>query len=234
MKYNIYCDESCHLKNDISSVMILGAISCPKEQKKRIFDNIREIKLKYGLDSRFEIKWTKVSDSKIDFYLELLAYFWNNTDLCYRGLVATGKDRLDHEKYNKGDNDLWYYKMYFLMLDPIINPANEYQILVDIKDTKGGKRVEKLKEVLCNNKYDFRQEVIQQIVQINSKESEILQLADLINGAIAFYYRQLGVEPSANQGKVSFVEELQKKCNLDRNTARNEQKFNLFIWQPRM
>lgn len=44
--------------------MILGAISCPKEQKRRIFDNIREIKLKYGLDSRFEIKWTKVSDSK--------------------------------------------------------------------------------------------------------------------------------------------------------------------------
>lgn len=234
MKYNVYCDESCHLMHDASPVMILGAVSCPREQKKKIFDDIRAIKIKHGLDSRFEIKWTKVSASKIDFYLELLTYFWDNPNLCYRGLVATGKDHLDHEKYNDGDNDLWYYKMYFLMLDPIVNPLNEYQILVDIKDTRGGMRVKKLREVLCNNKYDFRQEVIKQIVQINSKESEILQLADLINGALGFYHRQLDKDPDANEGKVFMVRELQKKCNLDKNTARDEQKFNLFIWRPRV
>ena len=234
MKYNVYCDESCHLKNDSSSVMILGAVSCPKEQKKKIFDDIRALKIKHRLNSRFEIKWTKVSASKINFYLELLEYFWGNPYLFYRGLVATGKEYLDHEKYNDGDDELWYYKMYFLMLDPIINPLNEYQILVDIKDTKGGKRIKKLKEVLCNNKYDFRQEVIKQIVQINSKESEILQLADLINGAIGFYHRQLDKEPDANEGKVLMVRELQKKCKLDKNTLRSEQKFNLFIWQPRV
>lgn len=233
MNYNVYCDESCHLQNDTSPVMILGAVLCPKEEKKKVFDDIRKIKMKHGLDSRFEIKWTKVSASKIDFYVELLTYFWNNPNLCYRGLVATGKKRLNHEKYNEGDNDLWYYKMYFLMLDPIVNPSNEYQILVDIKDTRGGKRVKKLREVLCNNKYDFKQEVIKQIVQINSKESEILQLADLINGALGFYHRQLDKEPDANKGKVLMVRELQKKCNLDKNTARSQHKFNLFIWQPR-
>ena len=234
MKYNVYCDESCHLKNDASSVMILGAVSCPGEEKKKIFDDIRTIKMKYGLSSRFEIKWTKVSVSKIDFYLELLKYFWDNPHLYYRGLVATGKEYLNHDKYNNGEYDLWYYKMYFLMLDQIVNPLNEYQILVDIKDTKGGKRIKKLREVLCNNKYDFKQEVIKQIVQINSKESEILQLADLINGALGFYHRQLDKEMDANEGKVLMVRELQKKCNLDRKTDKNEQKFNLLIWQPRV
>ena len=119
------------------------------------------------------------------------------------------------------------------MLDPIINPLNEYQILVDIKDTKGGKRVIKLREVLCNNKYDFKREVIKQIAQINSRESEILQLADLINGAIGFYHRKLAEKPDANEGKVLLVQELQKRCNLNKNTARCEQKFNLFIWKPR-
>ena len=234
MKYNVYCDESCHLRNDASSVMILGAVSCPREQKKKIFDDIRTIKVKHGLDSRFEIKWTKVSASKIDFYLELLSYFWDYPDLHYRGLVATGKNHLNHERFNDGDNDLWYYKMYFLMLDPIIDPLHEYQILVDINDTRGGKRLKKLREILCNNKYDFKQEVIKQIVQINSKESEILQLADLLNGALGFYHRQLDREQDANEGKVLMVRELQKKCNLNKNTARSEQKFNLFIWQPQI
>lgn len=214
-------------------MMILGAMYCLAENKKEIFAEIRNIKKKYDISSYFEIKWTKVSTSKIDFYMELLEYFWNNPDLHYRGLVARGKQHLDHEKFNDGDYDLWYYKMYYRMLDPVISPNKRYHIMVDIKDTRGGKRVEKLREVLCNNIYDFKQEVIDQIGQINSRESEILQLADLLNGALAFYHRGLMDRPVANQGKVDFVKALQKHVVLDENTRYGEQKFNLFIWEPK-
>ena len=233
MKYKIYCDESCHLQNDNSDVMILGAMYCPEGKKKEIYHDIRKIKEKYKLNSRLEIKWTKVSMSKIDFYLELLDYFWDNDCLSYRGLVATGKDKLNHKKYNSGDYDLWYYKMYFLLLNPIIEPENEYHILIDIKDTRGGRRISKLREVLCNNKYDFKREVINQIVQIDSSESEILQLADLINGALSFHYRKLYENVNANEGKLMFVKKLQEKQDLELNTVRDERKFNLFIWRPR-
>ena len=37
MQYNIYCDESCHLQNDKSNVMVLGAIWCAKEKKQEIY-----------------------------------------------------------------------------------------------------------------------------------------------------------------------------------------------------
>ena len=232
-RYNVYCDESCHLEKDSSPVMILGAMYCPEESKKQIYEEIRSIKTKHNISTFFEIKWTKVSESKIDFYLELLHYFWDNQDLLYRGLVASGKQSLDHDKYNGGDYDLWYYKMYYCMLDPVISPNKKYHIMVDIKDTRGGKRVAKLREVLCNNIYDFKKEVIDQIGQINSKESEILQLADLINGALAFYHRGLVENPDSNQGKIRFVKELQKHVDLDNNTKYGEQKFNLFIWEPK-
>ncbi len=233
MLYTVFCDESCHLQKDSSSIMVLGAMYCSSAKRKRIYSDIRMIKEKYGLNSHFEIKWTKVSESKIDFYLELLDYFWDEDDLHYRGLVATGKDKLDHMKYNNDDYDLWYYKMYFRTLDPIIRQENEYHILVDIKDTKGGKRIQKLKEVMCNNIYDFNGEVISHIGQINSMESEILQLVDLLNGALAYHYRKLENGENANKGKSEFVKELQKKQNIDIPTARDESKFNLFIWEPR-
>lgn len=232
-RYNVYCDESCHLEKDTSPIMILGAMYCQEERKKEIYDEIRAIKTKHNISSFFEIKWTKVSESKIDFYLELLDYFWNNQDLLYRGLVASGKQLLDHDKYNGGDYDLWYYKMYYRMLDPVILPNDKYHIMVDIKDTRGGKRVAKLREVLCNNIYDFKKEVIDQIGQINSKESEILQLADLINGALAFYHRGLADNADSNQGKVKFVRALQRHADLDNNTKYGERKFNLFIWAPK-
>ena len=119
------------------------------------------------------------------------------------------------------------------MLDPVISPNKKYHIMVDIKDTRGGRRVAKLREVLCNNIYDFKKEVIDQIGQINSKESEILQLADLINGAIAFYHRGLIDDPDSNPGKVKFVKALQKHVDLDNNTKYGERKFNLFIWGPK-
>lgn len=233
MLYTVFCDESCHLQKDRSPVMVLGAMYCPDEKKKEIYSNIRTIKEKNGLNSHFEIKWTKVSESKIAFYLELLDYFWKSDDLHYRGLVATGKDRLNHVRYNDGDYDLWYYKMYFRMLDPIVQQENEYHIFVDIKDTKGGKRIQKLKEVMCNNIYDFNGEVITHIGQINSRESEILQLADLFNGALAYHYRKLESEGMANKGKIEFIESLQRKQNIDTKTSRYAQKFNLFIWEPR-
>ena len=101
--------------------MVLGAMYCLSEKRKQIYSDIRAIKEKHGLNSHFEIKWTKVSKSKIEFYLELLDYFWTNSDLHYRGLVATGKDKLNHTKYNNDDYDLWYYKMYFRTLDPIFD-----------------------------------------------------------------------------------------------------------------
>ena len=56
----------------------------------------------------------------------------------------------------------------------MIGYSEEYRIFIDIKDTCGGTKVKKLQEVLCNNKYDFKHEVIRDIQQIKSNESEIL------------------------------------------------------------
>ena len=46
-------------------------------------------------------------------------------DVVYICLLYTSKDKLDHTKYNNDDYDLWYYKMYFRTLDPIIREENE-------------------------------------------------------------------------------------------------------------
>jgi len=234
MLYNVYCDESCHLEHDDSNIMVLGAMYCSKELKARIFTDIRNIKLRYGLSSHFEIKWTKVSQSKIDFYIALLDYYWNSVGLKYRCLVVINKDLLDHDAYNDGDYDLWYYKMYYYLINGMISSDNTYHIMVDIKDTHGGGRVEKLREVLCNGRHDFDQLKISAINQINSKESEILQLADLINGAIGFHHRGLDEIDGANKGKIEFVNKLMELQQIDKSTSGSrDSKFDLFIWQPR-
>lgn len=230
----IYCDESCHLENDDSEVMVLGGIMIDKSNKNKFYDEIRSIKKKHGMSSWNEIKWTKVSNSKIDFYIEIIDYFFSN-DISFRALVAKNKKNLDHERYSNGDYDLWYYKMYFRLIDPILEWGNQYKIFIDIKDTNGGHRVEKLREVLCNNMYDYNGNVLKDIKQIVSNHSEVLQICDLLMGCISYYHRGLYNEAS-DSGKNKLISHLIKnhKKNLDKSTYtfQFEKKFNLFIWQP--
>lgn len=81
---NIYCDESCHLQFDNSDIMLMGGLSCPKEKVRLISQEIRKLKVSHGLNENFEIKWTKVSNGQLSFYLDLLDLFFNTSYLGFR------------------------------------------------------------------------------------------------------------------------------------------------------
>ena len=74
--YNVYCDESCHLEHDNQKAMVLGGIWCPTDKVKEISVRIREIKKRHHLKSDFEVKWTKVSPAKQQFYLDIAGLFF--------------------------------------------------------------------------------------------------------------------------------------------------------------
>lgn len=227
---NIYCDESCHLENDQQKVMVLGAVWCPYENKDEIFKRIREIKVKHGLKKDFEIKWTKVSKSKVKFYLELVDYFFDDDDLHFRALVVPDKSILKHKELEQ-DHDTWYYKMYFSMLKVLIDPHAKNRIFLDIKDTSSAVKTKKLHDVLCNEKYDFDKQIIEKIQTVRSHEVEILQLADLLIGAISYINREL----KGNEGKLQIIQRIKDRSHysLTRTTYLKENKFNILIWQPK-
>lgn len=230
---NIYCDESCHLEanDEMQKSMVLGAVWCIAEERKKIYEDIRSIKIKHSFSKDFEIKWTKVSPKKIDFYLELIEYFFSNENLNFRGLVIPDKTILNHETFGQTHDD-WYYKMYFGMILTILRPNKyNYNIFIDIKDTKGGPKVSRLHDMLSNKIYDFEKEIIKSIEQVHSHEVEILQLTDLFIGALSYLFR--GLETSS--AKMEIIKKIKEKSgySLKKNTLPGAEKFNLFIWQPK-
>ncbi len=227
--FNIYCDESCHLENDHQPVMVLGGISCPLELTGTVFKDLREIKIRHGLKPFFEIKWTKVSPSKLLFYMDIIDYFFCNNDLTFRTLIALNKSELNHKIFNQTHN-IWYYKMYFTMLKAILDPHEKYRIYLDIKDTCGGEKIHKLHEILSNNLYDFSREIIEKIQLVRSEEIEILQICDLLTGAVSYVHREL----NTSQAKLGLINKIREKSGylLTKSTLLREKKFNLFIWNP--
>lgn len=230
ISYCVYCDESCHLESDHQKVMVLGGVWCPKDKVREIAVRIREIKIKHGLPANFEIKWTKVSPSKIEFYLDVLDYFFDDDDLHFRGLIIPDKTMLRHDKLQQ-DHDVWYYKMYFDMLKTIFAPADEYKVYLDIKDTLGGRKVKKLHNVLCNDCYDFSHKIISSIQLVRSNEIEQLQLADLLIGIVMSANRYV-ICSEAKQKLVSRMKQRSGYC-LTKTTLYKESKVNLLKWQAR-
>ena len=228
--YNIYCDESCHLENDKQKAMAMGAVWCPVDESAIAFKRIREIKIQNKLSPKFEIKWTKVSPAKIDFYLDLVDYFFDNSNLHFRCLVVSDKKILNHDKFRQ-THDEWYYKMYFDLLKTILNPEDKYRVYIDIKDTNGGEKVKKLREVLCNNLYDFDREIIEWAQIVKSNEIELMQISDFLLGAVSYVHR--GLESSIAKNKI--IERIKERSNytLLRSTLFQENKFNIFVWQAK-
>lgn len=226
---NIYCDESCHLEHDKQPVMAIGGIWCPYDKVREISDNLLQLKIDYK--ARGEMKWNKVSKSKYEFYHAVVKYFLDNPNLHFRCIVVKNKQNLNHEVFNHGSHDLFYYKMYFSMLKQILSPDNSYNIYLDIKDTRSNFKVKQLHNVLCNNFYDFTREMINKIQQIRSHESELLQLADLLLGAVSYKNRNL----VNNLTKTSIVQSIEKKFNicLSKSTSLSKEKFNIFVWTHR-
>lgn len=129
---------------------------------------------KYDLSPTFEIKWTKVSPAKIDFYVVISSHFFEESGLYFHALIVSDKTKLHHDAFNY-DHDTWYYKMYFEMLKVLLNPHDRYHIYLDIKDSKSREEVTKLHDVLCNNAYDFKRQIIERVQTVRSHEIEQLQ-----------------------------------------------------------
>lgn len=80
--------------------------------------------------------------------------------------------------------------------------------------------------------YDFNKESVQRVQQIRSHESELLQLTDILIGALTYANR--GLVTSA--AKVAVITRLQERLGrgvLTRTSTFSATKFNLLVWQSR-
>jgi len=198
--------------------MLLGCVSSAYNQVRRHTERIKNIKVKHNFYG--EIKWSNVSTSQYKFYKELLEYFFD-TDLRYRAVIVD-KPMVNIEDYN-GDYDTFYYKMYYYMLNHNKNSLYSYNVYLDIKDTLSANKVNKLNGIL-NTEYG----VFRNVQNIHSRESLLMQIADLITGALAY---NLNISDKRVRAKVDLIKLLEKHAfnGLTRNSDYSDKKLNLFF-----
>jgi hypothetical protein len=228
MKYKIFCDESNHLANDSSNLMVIGGIICPSSQVEYINRYIKHLKHKHNATN--ELKWTKLNNNKKAFYDELLDFFFSSIDLKFNAQVVMNKSNLNHTAYNDGEADKFYYKMYYYTLNHLLVSQNSYNIFIDYKDTKGGKRAKKLKDVISNAHYG---NIEVDFTIIHSHESQIMQLTDVIIGAISYKNRKDIEKKSEIKNYIIDRIEYFSGFNLSYSIPPWESKFHIYKLNPR-
>ena len=207
--------------------MVLGCCWAPKDMIPVINSNIKNIKLRNRINPEGEVKWTKISKGNSKVYKEIIKYFFDNDFIHFRSIIIPDKSILHHQEFNQS-HDEWYYKMMYRLVEPLISYGNQYSIFLDYKDIYGGQRTKKLKEVLERTGFEWGHPEINKIQCLPSDENQMIQIADILAGALSYHCRGL----SDNEGKLDIISMIKRRSysSLKYSTPRSESKFNIFYW----
>ncbi len=231
---NIYSDESRHTSGG-DNFMVIGAISCKREEKRDLVHKIHFLKKKHNAQGEFG--WKRVSPNKKEFYFELIDFFIAH-DLNFRCIVVD-KRLINDEVFNDGDRELGFYKFYYLMLKEGLEREFIYHIYLDWQQNKEQHRFHDLKFFL-EKKLSGRAKIAC-LEPVTSSHQPLIELADLFIGAAGYQYNKR----KESAVKVEFCTKLANALHnlnnnyfrygrLDTFTKREEKKFNIFKWQPRV
>lgn len=225
-QYNIYCDES-RVENKDSKKMVIGALFIPRKEKDRITNSLKNIFKKHQFSQ--ELKWSKINKEQKTFYKSIIDFFAAEKDLSFRCIIVN-KSKVKYDQYHNNDEELAFFKFYYLMLRSRLSDNNQYFIFLDKKPTRDKNRARALHSFLesyilinranCNIKH---------LQAYSSEENILIQLSDFFTGLMGFACNYKNKESV----KLSLTLYLRKKLNrnmLCRTTTLSEEKFNILVW----
>ena len=234
MLYDVYCDESRQdlivKKSSIAThnrFVCIGGIMIPTERREELKDSIKRLKEMHNLFG--ELKWGNVSPNKINFYLDLIDLFFStNSSIDFRTVVIDA-NVVNNKVFNDSDHELGYYKFYYQLLYHWIELQHQYYVFTDYKTNKDQTRLKKLKDILNAASLSNSVEIVQ---SINSKESLLLQLQNILLGAVGYKFNY-GID-GKSEAKKAVIDRIEKHLGHPiRPTSKGYRKFNVFMIELR-
>jgi len=226
MRFDVYCDESYPdlfaSRNPQARYMTIGGLWLHSSQRQLFKEAIHALRDEYRIGGEF--KWQKATPSKEMFYRRLARWFFEQEERLRFRCVAVDRQQVDLVRYHQSDQELGFYKFYYQLLHHWIFDFNDYLIFCDFKNNRHRDRLHVLQQ--CLNASNLSSRVLQ-VQAVRSSESVLIQLADLLTGAVAARLNDALRDDSAKGRVVGTIE----SClgHPIQHTLRSEQKFNVFV-----
>lgn len=259
--YKIYCDESRQDSGTHNRYMLIGGIWIQAEEGWNFVNDFEGFcSSQLGLHKQLgHMKWEKVpsSPSTIFFraykHLVDLYFQYNVQGKMFFRTIIVDKTRYDftHPLFYGGDYEEGFYNIYCQLILNWLRKGNEYHIRIakrNVRKTFSGDceqvRLKRLKEKL-NTKFIWRlnkyrdiygfRNVDPPVKTIESRPARtrrLIQLADLLTGAVGFYWNEHDTKPDHSLGKTVLAKHIALmlgRSDLRFATHWRDMRFNIFF-----
>jgi len=228
----IYCDES---RQTADRYMVIGGLIATRENEV----SFAQAMSLYRQSNKMwaELKWTKVSDQKLKEYLALVDLFFSVNQAFHFKVIVVDTQEIDNRRYNKSDAELGFYKLMYQFLlhsfGAYLQPEDKCIIFLDERTTKRYK-LSTLCVILNNGlrkKYGLSDNPVRNIQPVESGKSDLIQIADVLMGAIGYEMNGAHTRTGAKRSKILLAEHIARKAgllNLQQQTPRSYRHFS--IW----
>lgn len=237
-EYVFFADES-GISNDRFTVV--GGLCVRKGAIPQIHQNIDAFRQEHNMNA--ELKWSKVSNQKEAEYRALVDLFFalNNANYLHFHSIIFDSHRANHKKFNNGDADIGLSKLYYQL---ILHRFSRYYphaegMCVCLDRRNSSTSLSDLRDMLnagIAKTHGISGDPIKQVVSQESHDDDLLQLNDVILGAVC----------AARNGKHKLVTGRASKRNLaqlvleksglesfEQDSARGVTRFSVWNMRPR-
>lgn len=181
MEYAVYCDESRHEGGSFHQYMAIGGLWIPKQDLPALVTRFDALRAERRITKEF--KWSRLNESALGGFLKVVDLFFDFPTAAFRAIVVD-KRKVDLARYHQGDHELGFYKFYYEMLEKWILGGNEYTVVLDYKQNRDPNRYDSLRRFL-----DLRAHKVQariaDLVAVDSQHEPLVQICDILTGAVA-------------------------------------------------
>jgi hypothetical protein len=228
----VYVDESSQTKH---RYLVLGAVVVRLISSQIINDIIAKARLPELPNN--EMKWTKVSKAKLPAYKRVVDAFFDRSESIHFHSLFVDTTKQDHKKFNGGDSEIGFNKEVYQLANKVsqLCPNDYFHIYPDYRDTKS--TPEELRLILnrgAAKRGDPRDWPIRRIQFRDSKDVQLLQLVDILIGAIAFQLNGHDKAPDASAAKVELAKHVMTRAAITDITKGTSRTGRFTVWPRRL
>jgi hypothetical protein len=222
---------------------VLGALFMPRTNAERLRERIAIYRTMPPCPHPLmEVKWEKCTGKKplplFERIVDDVTSMFKTKRARYKCLVIERKlvKRFERGKDQRAES---VSKSWKLLLGSSIKPARLYDVTLDNDAVRGDLQLATLKRVLnlaARNKEGFGDTTFPDVRMLDSKQDDLLQVVDLITGAVGYHWAGLHTVEGCSKAKCLLAERIAKgigRPNLAFETPLSAYAFNVWRYRPR-
>lgn len=219
---------------------VVGAICLRSNRIREVHDSITAFRQRHNMHA--ELKWSKVSDSKFEEYKTLVDYFFalNNMNFLQFHAIIFDNHGANHRRYNEGDQDVGLSKLYHqLMVHRFGRTCGRHGDLCVCVDRRNSSTslddLKNMANAVVARDCGIDGSPFKQLIPLDSKADDLLQLNDVILGAVCAARNGKHLLAAGRESKRELAKLVLEKSGLttfERDSPRSVHRFT--IWNLRL